>query len=249
MGFFDNLGGKKQQACQIPLSRQSPSTGEAAYRAGAVEYKCPTCPEMITTKLELIDASIGTNVVCPACRAVSHVPGLYKVEVERTIILCEQCSQKLRVPFTDPGKERVVTCPKCRHEFPYHAEVQLPKKRIYGSIRLPIADFSDLYYEHPMITAEVSRGESDLFNDHGLWIFCGKCLHAFPSTLTATLAIHQSMAKRGAGGMFFNANSPASAKDMDGLLKNRCAHCGYNEILILVTEIPEEVRRAIKAKR
>lgn len=247
MGFFTKKNDKASY--QVPTAKETPCTTGVIQKAGLLEFKCPTCPGLVSVSVDQIDPLIGTNVVCPACKGVTHVPGSFKNVEQNTIIVCVNCSQKLRVPFTEPGQERVVTCPKCRHEFPYHAVSPMAYKKTYGSIRVPIAGFSDLYYEHSMITGIVSKGESDLYNDYGLWLFCAKCLHQFPSTLTAMFAIQQSMAKRGGGGMFFNANSQASASDMDGLMKGRCAKCGHNELFVVVAEVPDEVRRVSKSKR
>lgn len=244
MGIFD-----KHTPSQVPTGHETPFTYDARYVEGGIEWQCPTCPNVIRATLAQIDPVIGVNVVCKSCRGVSHLPGAYKLPSEKTIISCVNCGQKLRVPYTPPGGGKPVTCPKCRHEFPYQAIPEFPKTKITGSIRVSITGFSDLYYAHPWITAVVGKGESDLLNNYGLWAFCASCLHAFPPTVLTTLAIQQSMAARGStGGFIFNANSEASAKDMRGLQKGQCAYCGHKEILVLAAEITDSMRAEIRRR-
>jgi hypothetical protein len=243
MGIFD-----KTPPSKIPTGNETPFNYDARYVAGGIEFQCPTCPNVVRVTMAQIDPVIGANVVCTSCRGVAHLPGPYHLTTETTIIPCVNCGQKLRVPFTPPGGGRPVTCPKCRHEFPYEALPALPKARITGSLRTKVTGFSDLYYAHPWITAVVGKGDSDLLNNYGLWAFCAKCLHAFPPSVLTTLAIQQSMAARGGGGFIFNANSNASAADMRGLQQGRCAHCGHDEILVLAAEITESMRYEIKRR-
>lgn len=249
MDIIHNLFRKNDQECQIPISTSTPFATDAVLIAGVIQFKCPTCPGTVSVALEKIDPIIGINIACPGCKGISHVPGVYKIEDQKTIILCENCSQKLRVPFTEPAKELVVTCPKCRHEFAYHAEPKLPNNKICGSVRVPIANFSDLYYEHPIITSLISKGDSDILNDYGLWAFCAKCNYQFPSHLLTTLAINQSMAKRGGGEMLFMANSSQSAKDMNALRAGHCSRCNHKDLIVVVTVIPDRVRTAVQSKK
>lgn len=244
MGIFN-----KQPPSQVPTGCETPFNFDARYVLGGIEFQCPTCPNVLRVALAQIDPVIGVNVICTSCRGVSHLPGAYKLPSETTIIVCVNCGQKLRVPYTPPGSGRPVTCPKCRTEFPYQAIPDLPKAKISGSIRVPVTGFSELYYAHPWIAAVVGKGESDLLNNYGLWAFCASCLHAFPPSVLSTLAIQQSMEARGStGGFIFNANSEASAKDMGGLRKGQCAHCGHKEILVLVAEITDAMRAEIRKR-
>jgi len=243
MGLFD-----QRVASQIPFGLETPFTFEARYLSGKIEFECPTCMASMSAPVEKIDPVLGINVICTQCKGVSHLPAVYKIDPEKAIIVCPNCAQKLRVPYTPPDGGRPVTCPKCRTEFPYLAEPVLPKAKIYGSLRVVIQKFEELYYSHPWTVAVIGKGQSDLLNQYGLWGYCAKCLHAFAPSVLNSLAIQQSMAARGAGTMIFNANSPESAKDMQGLQKGRCAHCGHTELVVLVAEISEEMKTILRKR-
>jgi hypothetical protein len=127
----------------------------------------------------------------------------------------------------------------------FDSEPRAPGMRITGGVRVPIARFSDWYYENPLIASLIQTGQSDLLNDHGLWAFCGACYHQYPATVLTSLVIAQSMAQRGAGGFMFTARTPGSAKDMDALRSGHCSHCRHKELIVIATEIPDNVRNGI----
>lgn len=47
------------------------------------------------------------------------------LDEKKIIILCEKCSQKLRIPLPEANKKLIVTCPKCRHSFEYEQKANL----------------------------------------------------------------------------------------------------------------------------
>jgi hypothetical protein len=142
-----------------------------------------------------------------------------------------------------------VACPACKNisHVPggFKAEQTPSAKRITGGVRVPIVKFSDWYYENPVITSLIQRGQSDLLDNYGLWAFCSVCYHQFSATILTPLAIAQSMTKRGAGGFVFTARIPGSAKDMDALRSGHCSHCKGTSLIVIAAEIPDNVHNVI----
>ncbi len=125
------------------------------------------------------------------------------------------------------------------------AEPTPPGMRITGGGRVPIAQFSKWYYENPLITSVIQRGQSDLLSDYGLWAFCGACYHQFPAIVLTFLAISQSMAQRTSDGFMFTGHTPDSEKDMDALRSGHCSHCMHKNLIVIAADIPDNVRNAI----
>lgn len=169
----------------------------------------------------------------------------------KILFKCPTCPNTVSVTLQqiDPIIGVNVICSGCKNisHVPggYKAEPKPPGMRITGSVRVPIAKFSDWYFEHPVISSLIKSGQSDLLHDHGLWAFCGVCYHQFPATVLCSFSIAWSAAQRGAGGYMFFANTPDSAKDMDALRSGHCSHCKHNNLIVIATEIPDYVRNVI----
>jgi hypothetical protein len=167
---------------------------------------------------------------------------------------CPTCPNTISVTLQqiDPIVGISVLCSSCKNisHIPgiYKTDPKPAGMRITGGIRVPIAEFSDWYYKHPLITSLVEKGQSDLLNDYGVWAFCSACYHQYPSTILTSLAISQSMAQRGAGGFMLMANTPDSKKDMNALGAGHCSHCNQTFLIVIATEIPDYVRSVIKSK-
>jgi hypothetical protein len=85
MGIFSNLFGEKRKAeapgnNEVATAGSNPFTSKAAVRGGTIFFKCPTCPNSLSTSLQQIDPIIGVNVACQSCKNISHVPGAYKTK-------------------------------------------------------------------------------------------------------------------------------------------------------------------------
>jgi hypothetical protein len=169
---------------------------------------------------------------------------------------CPTCSTTVIVSpqNIDPIIGVNVACSSCKNisHVPggFKAESAPAGLRIAWGVRIPIAKFSDWYYENPVITSLIQKGQSDLLNDYGLWAFCGACYYQYPKTILTSLATSQSMAQRRAGGFEFSASTSGSAKDMEALRSGYCPQCGGKELIVIASEIPEYVRKVItKSKK
>jgi hypothetical protein len=163
---------------------------------------------------------------------------------------CPTCPNTTSVTLQqiDPIIGVSVACSSCKNisHVPgiYKTEPKPPGMKITGSVRVPIAKFADLYFEHPLIQSLINSGQSDLLFDYGLWAFCGACYHQFPATVLWAF----SMAHR-TGGFVFNARTPDSAIDMNALRDGHCSHCQHKNLIVVVTEIPDYVRNVIMSKK
>ena len=83
MGFLNNLFGKKQPDAtpgkpESAIGMNNPFTSDAVVKGEMIQFKCPTCPNTVSVALQQIDLIIGVSVLCPRCKNVAHVPGVYK---------------------------------------------------------------------------------------------------------------------------------------------------------------------------
>jgi hypothetical protein len=181
-----------------------------------------------------IDVVIKSGMLifkCPTCPNALSV-ALQKIDpIIGVSLLCSSCKNISHVPGI------------------YKTEPKPAGMRITGSVRVPVVKLSDFYHEHPLIKSLIESHQSDFLNDYGLWAFCSTCYHQYPSTVLTSLAMYQPMAQRGAGELTFMANTPTSAQDMDALLAGHCSQCNNNNLIVIVSEIPDYVRNVITSKR
>jgi hypothetical protein len=171
------------------------------------------------------------------------------VKAGTLLFKCPTCSNKVSVPMRqiDPIIGVSVVCTRCKNisHVPgiYKTEPKPAGMSITGSIRVPITKFPNLYFEHPLIQSLIKSGQSDLLFDYGLWAFCGACYHQFPARVLWAFSIADR-----AGGFVFNAQTPDSARDMNALRDGHCSHCQHQNLIVVVTEIPDYVRKVIASK-
>jgi len=183
-----------------PDANVNPFTADVAIQSETLVFKCPTCPNPIRAPLQNIDPIVGLSVLCPSCKNVSHVPGIYKTELKPT------------------------------------------DTRITGSVRVPIANLWDWYYEHPYIVSLIKSGQASLLYDYGFWAYCGACYHEFHATVLISFIITMRRPTT------FFAKTPDSARDYNALRDGQCAHCQHKDILVIVSEIPDYVRNVIASR-
>jgi len=171
---------------------------------------------------------------------------------------CPTCPSNINVPLQniDPIVGISVLCSNCKNisHVPgmYKTEPKPAGMRITGGIRVPIANFSDWYYEHPYIASLIKDRQSDLLFDYGLWAFCNTCHHQYASTVLNYFAMAQVTYFSNPnfkGDFVFNAQSPESASDMDALRSGHCSHCQDKNLIVIVTEIPDYISTIITSKR
>jgi hypothetical protein len=159
---------------------------------------------------------------------------------------CPTCSNTLSTSLLqiDPIIGVNVACPQCKNisHVPgaYKTWANPSGMKITGGVRVPVSQFGEWYFGHPLIQGLIKTGQSDLLYNHGLWAFCSTCYHQFPATVLSTFAI----ASR-AGGLVFNARTPDSARDMDALRAGYCPQCQNTTLIVIAAEIPVYVRDVI----
>jgi hypothetical protein len=159
---------------------------------------------------------------------------------------CPTCPNTLNASLQqiDPIIGINVACQECKNisHVPgaYKTKANPQGMRITGGVRVPVSQFADWYFGHPLIQGLIKSGQSDLLYNYGLWAFCSACYHQFPATVLGYFAI----ASR-AGGLMFNARTPDSARDMEALRAGHCSQCQSTNLIVLATEIPGYVREVI----
>ena len=167
---------------------------------------------------------------CPTCPNTVSVAQQKIDQIIGVSVLCSSCKNVCHVPGC------------------YRTDPKPPGMRITGSVRVPIARFGDWYYEHPVIASLIKNSQSDLLFNYGLWAFCGSCYHQFLPTVLNYFAMAQISFFSNPdwkGEFTFNARTPAAAADMDALRAGHCPQCQHNELIVVVTEIPDYVRDVI----
>lgn len=171
---------------------------------------------------------------------------------------CPTCPNNISVSLQniDPIAGISVLCSSCKNiiHVPgiYKTEPKPAGMRITGGIRVPIAKFSDWYYEHPYIVSLINNKQSDLLFDYGLWAFCNTCHHQYSSTVLNYFAMAQATYfsdPNSTDNFAFPAQTPESANDMAALRSGHCSHCQDKNLFVIVTEIPDYVRAIIASKR
>ncbi|HEV7670049.1 MAG TPA: hypothetical protein VGS22_16130 [Thermoanaerobaculia bacterium] len=162
----------------------------------------------------------GVRFTCPTCRLPNYCYNI--AEDAGAMVQCGHCGNIAHVPAA------------------YKNARTTSQLEIRGCSYVPIAEFGDWFFAHPYY----SSSNAEDWGSYGLWAFCASCKHRFASTVLAIFPV----ASR-AGGLMFNANSPASAKDMQGLLGGKCPACGNSDLLALMVEIPPSVREKIDRER
>jgi hypothetical protein len=110
---------------------------------------------------------------------------------------------------------------------------------------VPISQFGEWYFNHPIFCSLLKTKDVDLLPQYGLWAFCAKCYHAYKSTILDELPMLQTMRKHG-GSLFFTAKSEESAIDLRSLASGHCPSCGHENLIAIMTDIPAYVREVIK---
>jgi hypothetical protein len=170
----------------------------------------------------LSEASRGVKFLCPSCRLPTYCFDS-DINVDTgAMVQCGNCGNISHVPAV------------CK------VRADVPTAEIMACIYVPIAEFGDWFFGHPCYD---SANVED-WGSYGLWAYCAQCKHQFKSTVLAIFP-----AARLAKSLVFNASSPASARDMDGLLEGKCPQCSDSNLLALMIEIPEPLRRKIAHER
>jgi hypothetical protein len=164
----------------------------------------------------------GVRFACPTCKLPNYCYDSALADDAGAMVECGHCGNVAHVPAA------------------YKSQTTSEELEIRGCAYIPIADYRDWFFAHPCY----SSGNAEDFGSYGLWGYCAACKHEFAGTVLASFPV-ASMAR----GLVFNANSPASAMDMRGLLDGQCPDCGTPDLLALMIEIPFSVRDKIARAR
>ncbi|MBI5407374.1 MAG: hypothetical protein HZA18_06745 [Nitrospirae bacterium] len=177
----------------------------------------------------------------------------YIVPGKRIEFSCPACQTLIgsQNPHYDPILGGDFCCPSCGSishvPASFFTKANPVGLKITASILVPISEFSDWYYAHPIFRSLIETQDQalSLYEYYGLWAYCAKCYHRYKSSALAGLPIAQSVQER--GGQFLNrASSEKSAKDMNALISGNCPSCSSEILMAIMTDIPDDVRKGIK---
>jgi hypothetical protein len=111
---------------------------------------------------------------------------------------------------------------------------------------VPIKDFSEWYFHHPIVESLMTTNSTALLYEYGLWGCCGKCCYRYERTVLYLLPAVQDADSHKVS---FMAKSDKSAGDFRALQSGKCPSCGHDKMICIITDIPGYVREAIKTKK
>jgi len=166
--------------------------------------------------------------------------------------LCPTCMLPVRVERSkiDPVIGINIGCSNCKnisHVPGAFRTGKLPSNlKITGGVIVPIKEFSEWYFYHPIVRSLMSTNQIDLLSQYGLFGFCEKCFHYYQSTVLIQLPVFLRMKPEQ---IIYNAKTPESAKDFHSLMSRKCPSCGHDKMIGIITNIPDYVRDAINAHK
>lgn len=141
----------------------------------------------------------------------------------------------------DPFHGKFFQCHKCKIISHVSGGTIFGPHCATACILLPISNWSEWYYNHPM-----TKNENMKFHDYyGLWAFCAKCYHQYQVTVLSMLATVKESLKYVNGDAFFKANAEKSAADMKALIAGKCPTCEHDTVMAVMTDIPDHVHQEI----
>lgn len=166
--------------------------------------------------------------LCPTCMLPVRVERSKIDLIVGTNVICSNCKNISHIP----GAFATGTLPS--------------NLRITGGVIVPIKDFSDWYFHHPIAKSLLSAKSTSLLYEYGLWGTCTKCSHQYQRTVLHLLSAFQD---GDPSKIMFMAKSAESADDFRALMSGKCPSCGYDKMICIITDVPGYVRETIEAKR
>jgi hypothetical protein len=188
----------------------------------------------------------------PVSQDVSLI-GIGPLEGKTLRYLCPTCMLPVRVQRSkiDPIVGTNVICSNCKnisHIPGAFGTGTLPSNlKITGGVIVPIKDFSEWYFHHPIVNSLIITRSTDLLCQYGLWGTCAKCSHQYRRTVLYLLPAVQDPFDPSKTTLI--AKSAESADDFRALTSGKCPSCGYDKMICIITDIPEYVRETIKTKK
>lgn len=118
--------------------------------------------------------------------------------------------------------------------------------KITGGVLVPIIQYSEYCYSHPIFRSYVETQKSDLFDNYGLWAYCAKCYHIYNRPVLNSFITMQSI---GPKSFTFLAKTDQSAKDMEALSSGRCPSCSHDTLIAVITDVPDYVCEYIETQK
>src|SRR3990172_5607924 len=175
-----------------------------------------------TTSASLISGG-GIEFICPVCKTSIGSKNPNYDLIFGGDLSCPNCESILHVPAAFFTKNNPTGL------------------KITASVLIPISEFSDWYYAHPIFRSLIEAQDAALsfYEYYGLWAYCAKCYYRYKSSALAGFPRAQSTKKY--GGQFINlASSEKSAKDMNALISGNCPSCGSENLIAIMTDIPND---------
>ena len=173
--------------------------------------------------------SSGVQFLCPACTTENRVFDKDISDVSGANVSCDVCGTISHVPMA------------------YRMQSDISGLTIHGSVRVPIAEFSDWVFAHPSFLTSDRKHvhpDTEFHGNYGLWGFCAGCRHQYASTVLPT---YYSLIP--GTRTLFNAHSEKSRQDFDALIEKHCPSCGNPDLLAIMVDVPQYVRDALNIEK
>lgn len=161
--------------------------------------------------------------------------------------LCPTCENRISLDtkIIDSLLGHHIACNRCSNisHIPSIFKNNVAPKNTYitGGVLVPVKEYRDYCFNHPVHRYHVNALESKYFDDYGFYAFCANCHHRFTTPMLTTFILQSSSRPH----MIFSANTEQSAKEMEGLSSGFCFSCRSDILVSIITEIPDNVRDKI----
>jgi len=113
--------------------------------------------------------------LCPACKLPVWVERSKIVPVIGLNVQCANCKNISHVPGA------------------FGSGALPPNLKITGGVIVPIKQFSEWYFHHPVVKSLLNEKQTELLSSYGLWGYCRKCFHQYRSTVLSMLPVYQEI--------------------------------------------------------
>jgi len=184
----------------------------------------PTSHECIVSETQLI-------FFCPTCNGSVTVNTQQIHPVIGVNAICPGCGNVAHVPGS------------------YRAEPVPSDIQITFGVKVPISRYVDWLFSHSTVSSLKQNGELDLlYSNYGLWAFCSECYYKYsPIVLAYTYPLYR-MSKDTAG-FLLSSSRPEPMKEILALHEGHCPSCSSEQMIIIVADIPDNIRAIIAEQK
>ncbi|MHB1314575.1 MAG: hypothetical protein ACYCX2_03725 [Christensenellales bacterium] len=113
--------------------------------------------------------------------------------------------------------------------------------KITGGVQVPISNYVDWFFSHPLVVSLKKSNKMDLLYDYGLWGFCPSCYYQYSATVLSYTFPVFHMSKPSEGFVLLTSR-PDSENVVSSLKSGHCPKCSNTNLIVIVAEIPSYVQ-------